>query len=687
MFNKNNFCHVASNNRNEQKAGIFVYKTTDNLETVLQSGYFNEKLIDINLHDFIIHEQTNASDKTKVQRNLLCVVERTLDNVGTKIVKSNWEETVEETLETIQQEMETFVKLDGSRTMTGPLKFAAGSMRGAIAGGFNGLTFFKIDTDGNMTQIASLSDTQFVPAADNTLDIGTNLRKVERIYLGKVNNGYDINVPVTNSTDTLALKSQVDDAANSGEQLYTTGVWYAKMYTATTIPAEAEVEGRNYADFSQVDQDNDPIIVVYTYTSGAWVLTETITPPKTHNGYMTITSKIWDIQEQAGQQGGLVLWSHNQGTFTPYPRIVSFDSANITNSTFQGEATLSGDSTVTMPATPTGNSIVNVDYLATHNGTGRNVGDIFFTSRADNELNGAVECNGGIYDGDDFTGSQSPVALMEAGKLPYVSLSQYATLLSTNGSVGVFGWDGAGTTTFRVPSLTDIFVETGTAAQIGDFISEKLPNATIKFAALVNGGQTNEYGGIISSTSLSDYTVYSSGQKGVYRTIYDGSLHSGNAKYEDDAPVQPKACRYRAMVQLAISASDEAVLTCTAVTADVATLKSHEVIAFQAPTAGNNYTWYRKYADGWVEQGGITDSITVSGNSGTNTDVILPITMADTHYNIYTTRLNGGSGFAQTELNASVLTSASIRINIWNNVSSSASAGNVSWEVKGMYAQ
>lgn len=32
--------------------------------------------------------------------------------------------------------------------------------------------------------------------------------------------------------------------------------------------------------------------------------------------------------------------------------------------------------------------------------------------------------------------------------------------------------------------------------------------------------------------------------------------------------------------------------------------KGHEVIAFQAPTAGNGYTWYRKYADGWVEQGG-----------------------------------------------------------------------------------
>ena len=257
------------------------------------------------------------------------------------------------------------VNIDGTSVMTGPLKFSAGSYRGAVSGGLNGVTFFKMDSQGNLSQVASLSDTQFVPAVDESLTLGTNVRRLKGAYIESLNNGYDIAVPVTNSADTFALKSQIDDAANSGSQLYTTGVWYAKMLSATTIPASAEVEGRNYADFSQVDQDNNPIIVVYTYTSGSWTLTETITPPATYNGYMTITSKIWDIPEQAGQQGGLVLWSHNQGTFTPYPRIVSFDSANITNSTFQGSVTLSGDSTVTIPANPSSTQIVNKDYVDT----------------------------------------------------------------------------------------------------------------------------------------------------------------------------------------------------------------------------------------------------------------------------------------------------------------------------------
>lgn len=55
--------------------------------------------------------------------------------------------------------------------------------------------------------------------------------------------------------------------------------------------------------------------------------------------------------------------------------------------------------------------------------------------------------------------------------------------------------------------------------------------------------------------------------------------------------------------------------------------RGHEVIAFQAPTSENEYTWYRKYADGWVEQGGISN--TGLGTSGT---ITLPITMQDNNY-------------------------------------------------------
>lgn len=51
------------------------------------------------------------------------------------------------------------------------------------------------------------------------------------------------------------------------------------------------------------------------------------------------------------------------------------------------------------------------------------------------------------------------------------------------------------------------------------------------------------------------------------------------------------------------------------------------VIESQLPTADNGYTWYRKYKSGWVEQGGVSSSQTVT----------LPIEMADTSYSIQLT--------------------------------------------------
>lgn len=657
MFKSQNFCHIASNNRNQVKVGVFVYRTTDSLETVLTSGYFNDRIIDINLHDLIIHEKIDNTDDTVVERNLLCVVQRSLDNVGTTVIKSALEKEIED----------SFVRKDGTSVMSAPLKFSAGSMRGAIAGGLNGVMFFKMDTEGNLTQIGSLSDTQFVPASDNTLDIGTSVRKIERIYLGKVNNGYDINVPVTATTDTLALKSQVDDAANSGEQLYTTGVWYAKMYSSSTVPTGAEYDGRNYADFSQVDGDNNPVIKIYTGVSGAWSLTETITPPATHNGYMTITSKIWDIAEQNGQQGGQVLWSHNQKTFTPYPLIISFESPSITN------VSLTGTSTVVMPLNPSGDQIANVDFVLAHAGGGssRNIGDIFFTSRKDTTLNGAVACDGDFYDTTDFSGSESIGALLEAGKLPYVSLSQYATLLSTNGSVGVFGWDGIGTTQFRVPSLNDVFIESGTSAQVGDYISAGVPN--------VEGAISGVYFKNSSATGYGPFQVRelvnanldnTSGSGEHYGNVYY-SLAWGNSIYGNSNTVQPNAVRYRAMVQLATESTDTALETCTGVLADVANLKTHDVIEFQAPTAQNNYTWYRKYRDGWVEQGGFATS------SQAGTQVNLPITMADSNYSVQATVVAASSNYS-----TGILT----RTTTYFKLTTYDEARDCSWEVKGMAA-
>ena len=230
------------------------------------------------------------------------------------------------------------VNLDGTSVMTGPLKFRAGSFSGAIAGGLgDGISVYKIKADGSIdSEVASLTKTNgFTPGTTNTQNIGSPTLKwkdahVARVITAVINNGFDIAVPVTNTPDTLALKSEVDNAANSGRMITNQGVWFAKMYAASVVPTGAEYDGTNYADFSQTDSGGNPVIKIYTGASGAWTLTDTITPPATYDGYVPVTKKIWDIVDQVGQQGGRILWNHQSKEFTPFPSIVSFEDAALT---------------------------------------------------------------------------------------------------------------------------------------------------------------------------------------------------------------------------------------------------------------------------------------------------------------------------------------------------------------------
>ena len=99
--------------------------------------------------------------------------------------------------------------------------------------------------------------------------------------------------------------------------------------------------------------------------------------------------------------------------------------------------------------------------------------------------------------------------------------------------------------------------------------------------------------------------------------------------------------------------------------------KGHQVVEFQAPNAGNNYTWYRKYADGWVEQGGRV-------NGGTSQTATFPIAMADTHYTVAYGNISGT--YEQVRTDAKTTTTITIK--------NANSGGTVStdWQVSGMAA-
>ena len=402
----------------------------------------------------------------------------------------------------------------------------------------------------------------------------TLLALITELQLDKASKETDFATPITDDNlgitqaEQEELEDKIDLAANSGRMITPQGVWYAKMYSETVAPSAED--GTNYADFSQTDGQGNPIIVIYERQNGAWVQDQTITPPAEYDGYVPITSKIWDIPEQTGQQGGRILWNHTSQQFTAYPSIISFENAHLT-----------GDSTVEMPQNPSDDNIASVSFVKSTIGGARNVGDVFFTMRNDTALNGAVVCDGSTYNTADYTGAQSVGNLLALGKIPYVSLATYATLLATQGSVGVFGWDGVGTTEFRVPSLEDIFIETGTAAQIGDYLAPALPN--IKGLITSNNWAGN---------AAADSALYPTGngtnsdEQGHGPNAIGFNAHRHNAIYKDGATVQPNAVRYRAMVQLATSTTDQAIITCSSVLSDIADLKNQtDFRVLEMPTA------------------------------------------------------------------------------------------------------
>ena len=91
------------------------------------------------------------------------------------------------------------------------------------------------------------------------------------------------------------------------------------------------------------------------------------------------------------------------------------------------------------------------------------------------------------------------------------------------------------------------------------------------------------------------------------------------------------------------------------------------LVAVQHPTAENNYTWYRKYSDGWVEQGQY---------DATQGLVSFPVIMADTSYTVSVSLNGSGSnpGFHITSRTVS-------NMDIGNG-----SGWHMDWQIKGMAA-
>lgn len=213
---------------------------------------------------------------------------------------------------------------------------------------------------------------------------------------------------------------------------------------------------------------------------------------------------------------------------------------------------------------------------------------------------------------------------------------------------------------------------TGLRGNVGDYVEAGLPNITGWFTA-DNAGFANSGAGGAFGNSSNTSKNRTTGSNASYPTVnFDASRSS--SIYGNSTTVQPKATEMYLYFYVG-NFTQTAIENTAGITTEEMNNKvdkGHQVITFQAPTAQNNYTWYRKYADGWVEQGGII-------TNPAETNYTIPVEMADTNYTVFITDRTQG----RVSQNAGTPTSTT---QFYLSTNGTGSTYSKNWEVKGMAA-
>lgn len=220
---------------------------------------------------------------------------------------------------------------------------------------------------------------------------------------------------------------------------------------------------------------------------------------------------------------------------------------------------------------------------------------------------------------------------------------------------------------FKLPRTQYDFV--GSRGNVGKYVQESLPDHRhIMFQT--TGENTN-----ITSTSFVSQERSTGGSAGYIMgqktnneepSLGLSGKVSSSSTYQDNAPVQQRATQMYLyfyvgnFTQTAIENTAGLNAELFNGKADVSTV-AHVVTEYQAPTSANNYTWYRKYADGWVEQGGY-----IANNSATTT-VTLPIPMKHSNYTLVGGLLNGTSSATYEHFNFNTLTTTGFKFLTYDN--------------------
>lgn len=235
--------------------------------------------------------------------------------------------------------------------------------------------------------------------------------------------------------------------------------------------------------------------------------------------------------------------------------------------------------------------------------------------------------------------------------------------------------------TIRLPSIWGWVEGVRTESKAGTYVPPGLPNITSRYKQGWLGDDRiyDVEPGAITATNIGSRSG-SWGHDGNYASrwqmVFDASLSSPVYGTQTADDVQPRGVQVLIYIVIANTVKtpvqvdiDNIATQMNLVTSRTNEMYPHRLVEFLLPTADSNYTWYRKYADGWVEQGGQLGITTSAGGT-----VTLPIQMSNAYYNV----------FVQTAFNGTQAVVYSNRTTTSFNYS--GNVGKDSWYVCGMAA-
>lgn len=196
---------------------------------------------------------------------------------------------------------------------------------------------------------------------------------------------------------------------------------------------------------------------------------------------------------------------------------------------------------------------------------------------------------------------------------PFFTEQQWQNSVSEYGVCGKFVYSEEGV---RLPKITGFVEGTLDETALGDLVEAGLPNITGWLTSdempFYNGKDAYQSGALYQTSSATGQNTATGSSATSMDINFDASR--SNSIYGNSDTVQPQAIKgYMYMVVATATKTkievdiDNVATDINAVHSDVATLNTRldgAVFVVESWTDGTN--WYRKYSDGWVEQGGGT---------------------------------------------------------------------------------